>query len=195
MQVYVVRHTAVTISPGICYGITDVPLADTFASDAKRVISMLPSMPDQVFSSPLQRCISLASLISAKKVEVTNSLLEMNFGNWEGKNWDAIHPTDLNLWMQNYTDTPPPGGETLSEMAERVYLFMDSLRIKQLDSVILVTHAGVLRCIWAWLLKIPLTEIFRIKVDFGSVLHFQMAADEVNDKLLSFINPVVAEQK
>lgn len=54
MQITLVRHTAV--APGwkfICYGNTDVPLADTFDEEAPLVATQIDvSQYDRVLSSP-----------------------------------------------------------------------------------------------------------------------------------------------
>ena len=43
MEVYLIRHTQVGIESGICYGQTDVPLADSFPLECKRVQEKLPN--------------------------------------------------------------------------------------------------------------------------------------------------------
>ena len=62
MQITLVRHTAV--SPEwqvICYGNTDIPLADTFDEEAPRVAAQIdPSLYDRILSSPLTRALKLA---------------------------------------------------------------------------------------------------------------------------------------
>ena len=37
MEVLLIRHTAVEVAPGICYGQTDVPLKSTFEQEAEVV--------------------------------------------------------------------------------------------------------------------------------------------------------------
>jgi len=44
MEIYLIRHTAVQ-APGICYGHYDVPLADTFATEAAQLRTKLPPPP------------------------------------------------------------------------------------------------------------------------------------------------------
>ena len=54
MKIYIVRHTAVGVN-GVCYGQTDVPLKETFESEAEVVKQKLQDLQfDAVFSSPLR---------------------------------------------------------------------------------------------------------------------------------------------
>jgi alpha-ribazole phosphatase len=57
MDIFIVRHTKVAIDPNFCYGDTDVPLADTFPSEAAAVKERLTKwVPfDIIYSSPLTR--------------------------------------------------------------------------------------------------------------------------------------------
>src|SRR4029453_8566223 len=55
-------------------------------------------------------------------------------------------------WLQEYWDTlgpffaPPPGGESLADVAQRVYLFLNMLfRDRAGQRVLLVSHGGTLR--------------------------------------------------
>ncbi len=56
-------------------------------------------------------------------------------------------------WLQEYWDTfggffaIPPGGESLAQVAERVYLFLNMLfRDRGGKKILVVTHGGTLRC-------------------------------------------------
>ena len=63
-RVLLIRHTAVAVATGICYGQTDVPLADTFEQELASLRQRLPDLvaaTSQIFSSPAQRCVTLAN--------------------------------------------------------------------------------------------------------------------------------------
>ncbi|MCW8168906.1 phosphoglycerate kinase, partial [Verminephrobacter aporrectodeae subsp. tuberculatae] len=65
-RLWLVRHAAALVAPGICYGALDLP-ADATAtrSAAARLAAALPSQP-RVFHSPLQRCAQLALELQAR---------------------------------------------------------------------------------------------------------------------------------
>ena len=92
MQITVVRHTSVDVPKGICYGITDVPLASTFPDELIQVRHKLGSATfDFVYSSPLIRCTTLANeIIPHQPIRTDNRLTELNFGNWEMAEWNTL---------------------------------------------------------------------------------------------------------
>jgi len=93
MEVYIIRHTTVNVAQGTCYGQTDVPLADSFEQEAEDLIKKQPHDFNIVFSSPLQRCVQLASKFQGEVV-FDDRLKEMHFGEWESAQWNDI-PTDI----------------------------------------------------------------------------------------------------
>jgi len=176
MEVYVVRHTRVAVDKGLCYGQLEVPLAATFDEEFTALKSQLPPQIDAVFSSSSQRCLQLAAQFS-DNVQIENALLEMNFGDWEGQRWNELDPDALNDWMNDFVHVNAPNGENLVSLSARVSAFLASLRQQNHAQCLIVTHAGAIRCIWAYLLEIPLKNCFKIAVDFGEILHFNLAKE------------------
>lgn len=174
MEIYIIRHTPVLAGKNICYGQSDLPVAETFLQDVQQFKSKLPANFDRVFSSPLQRCVKLANALELDNVLLDNALMEMNFGDWENKNWDDLDQDDLNRWMADFVNVKTPGGESLIELYERVKFFLDNLRLQPHKKVLLISHAGVIRCIWAYLLAIPLQHIFKIPVNYMETFVFNL---------------------
>ena len=62
MVIYFMRHTAVDVPQGVCYGQTDVPLKPTFEMEATQTAAHLQGLSfDKVYTSPLTRCVRLAT--------------------------------------------------------------------------------------------------------------------------------------
>ncbi len=183
MEIYITRHTPVANEDNLCYGQSDIPLRESVTQDLAQLIEKLPKAIDVVFSSPLERCKLLTTALNHKNTIYSDALMEMNFGAWESKKWDAINQEELNHWMSDFVQVKPPEGENLIELFERVKLFLDKLRLEKHEKVLLVTHAGVMRCIWAYLLNIPLHNIFKIPVDFGQLLTIKMNEDPNFDSI------------
>ncbi|WP_316822659.1 alpha-ribazole phosphatase [Pedobacter gandavensis] len=186
MEVYVIRHTAVAVPKGLCYGQYDVALADTAQEDIAKVLTKLPGDFEQVYSSPSSRCSLLAEQLSTKPIAYRPDLMEMNFGDWENQQWDALDPGRLDDWMNDFVHKKAPSGESLEELSERVNTFISMLRTQEMNKVAIVTHAGVIRCIWANILEIPLHNIFKIPVNFGSGIIVQLGKDKAYDQIRSF---------
>jgi alpha-ribazole phosphatase len=183
MEVYIIRHTQVAIGKDTCYGQSDVPLTATFLQDTKQIKNQLPTDFDAVYCSPLKRCKDLAIALELNNIYFDNSLMEMNFGDWENKKWNDLNQEDLNNWMTDFVKVKTPNGENLIELFERVKLFLDNLRKQEHKKVLLITHAGVIRCVWTYLLQIPLTNIFKIPVDYGQKLIINLSTEHKLDSI------------
>jgi len=183
MEVYVIRHTAVNVPRSLCYGHTNVPLKDTFAQEVVAVKEKLPASFDAVFASPLERCRVLAEALELGAPQWENNLKELNFGAWENTHWDDIPPEQLNPWMADFVHGKPPQGESLQQVYDRVGEFLAQLRTQDHERVLVVTHAGPIRCFWTHILGNPLNTMFRIPVEFGEVLGIHLTPDSARDSI------------
>lgn len=173
MRIHLVRHPKPAVAAGICYGQTDLGLAESAAAAALRLRGVLPPN-GRVISSPLQRCRALAEALSTS-VETDQRLLEINFGDWEGLAWDAIPRHQLDAWAAAPFDHVPPGGESAAVMAARVIAFAADLvatAAKPADRAatewILVAHQGPLRVLLAHWLDLPRESWLKLHLDFAT---------------------------
>ncbi len=183
MEVYVIRHTKVAVGRDTCYGQTDVPLADTFFQDIEYYKKELPKDFDIVYCSPLKRCKQLAEALHFTNVVFENALMEMNFGDWENKKWNSINPDEFHQWMNDFVHTRTLNGESLMDLFDRLKLFIDNLRPQPYKKVLLITHAGVIRCLWAYLLDIPLHNIFKLAVGYNDIFIFNLTNNKTTDHI------------
>jgi alpha-ribazole phosphatase len=180
MDLHIIRHTRLAIDGGRCYGQSEVALADSFDAERTALAAQLQMPVEVVYSSPSQRCTQLAQHFG-DAVHCDERLQEYHFGDWEMMRWDDIDKATLDAWMRDFVNLNPPGGENLVQMYARVSAFLEHLRQLDHQRCLLVTHAGVIRCIWAYLLNIPLGEIFKLGVGYGDILHCKLAADPQQD--------------
>lgn len=149
MRLYLVRHAQPDIAPGICYGRTDLVVAPQ--EHARALSALLPALPRNapIFSSPLRRCRELAVQIATSfgscKVIHDERLAEMHFGDWEMRAWDDIPQAEVDAWANDLIAYRPGGGESVLQMAQRIWNFFEALRQQDLDSAIVVCHAGTIR--------------------------------------------------
>ncbi|MFA9440010.1 alpha-ribazole phosphatase family protein [Uliginosibacterium sp. sgz301328] len=146
---YLIRHAAPDVAPGVCYGRLDISVAEHPAVTAERLRPLLPA-DCTLITSPLSRCRRLAEALGTPEVDAR--LAEMDFGEWEGRLFDDIAREDIDAWAASPLDFRPPGGETAREMAERVIAALDDLRQRPEADVVVVTHGGPMRVMAAVLL-------------------------------------------
>lgn len=177
MEIYLVRHTETICEKGICYGQSDVEIAEPFDEIFGQIISKLPSEAS-IFSSPLKRCSILAKHIQKNTNAVSyhedERLKEMNFGDWELKNWNEIPPEELNPWMEDFVNIQVSNGESFVELHQRAGDFLSNEISKIKTPVIIVTHAGIIRSILCHQTSLPLKDAFNNKVDFGEVIRIEL---------------------
>jgi alpha-ribazole phosphatase len=173
MEIYLVRHTETICEKGVCYGQSDIGLAEPFEAVFKNIVSQLPQEAI-IFSSPLQRCVILAEYIQNNIKTISfkkeDRLMEMNFGDWEMKNWNDIPPEQLNPWMEDFVNIAASNGESFIELHERVGSFLAEIPKEINTPIIIVAHAGIIRSILCHQSFLPLKDAFNNKVNFGDVI-------------------------
>lgn len=163
MRLYLIRHSRPAVAEGVCYGQTDLALAEPVADLAQSLRTKLPAgLP--LYSSPLRRCRDLAIALHPTPT-FEPRLQEMNFGTWEMQTWDSIGRVALDGWATDPLHFQPPGGESPAQLMQRVSAFLSELRT---DSI-LVTHAGVLKAVSACALGLSAEEWVRLAFAFGSL--------------------------
>ena len=126
-MVYLIRHTTPAIEAGVCYGRSDLALADTAPREIAAVLEAIPDITI-VYSSPAQRCLRLAQAVTAAQGidhQTDPRLQEIDFGDWEGRRWDDIPVADIARWDAQLWDHTPGGGESLRDLWQRVAEFSD----------------------------------------------------------------------
>lgn len=148
MELWLIRHTAVDLPAGICYGQSDVPLRASFAREAAEVARRLDGVRfDEVWCSPLSRCVRLAEACGYPDARRDPRLMELDFGSWELRRFDEIRDPQLQRWYDDYLHTPATGGESFDDQRRRVAAFLTELsRRTGLRRVALFVHGGTILC-------------------------------------------------
>ncbi|MFA7268001.1 MAG: alpha-ribazole phosphatase family protein [Sterolibacterium sp.] len=167
MQLYLMRHPLPAVAPGLCYGRSDLALAGDAAVPAA---SLRPLLPEDapLFSSPLTRCRLLAEALHPAP-NFDARLMELDFGAWEMRAWDAIDRSAIDAWAADPLAFTPPGGESVAALRHRVAEFLDELMARNLACAALVTHAGVMKACAAELLGLAPSEWFAMRFEYGSI--------------------------
>ncbi|MFT3739280.1 MAG: alpha-ribazole phosphatase [Breznakibacter sp.] len=171
--IYLIRHTTPNVGKGICYGATDLPLAETFAAERNEIKSKLDGFePEMVFTSPLSRCTLLANgLFGYARTMADDRLKELDFGRWEMKRWDELDQEIFQKWADGFWDTAAPGGESFAMLYDRVVdAWQNAVIPDSHDRIAVVCHSGVIRSLLMALLDIPHSKIFNLELAYGAVL-------------------------
>lgn len=184
MEVYLIRHTKPDLPKGICYGQSDIDVAGSFQSEFDMIRHKAPENVHKIYSSPLKRCTRLAEKLGFDVI-LDHRLKEMNFGNWEMKPWGSIPQEELDPWMTDFVNVRVPNGESFQDLIDRVKAFLEALRAEELERVIIVSHAGIIRSILGYFLEMKPSNFFKIQIDFGGVSMVKVDKDIVN---VEFIN-------
>lgn len=169
MKLYLVRHTRVDVPSGICYGQTDVPLADSFETEMESIRSRLSGIQfGHIFCSPLSRCVKLGISLEYPLL-LDDRLKELNFGEWEGQTWDKIFESERGgKWFTDYLNEACPNGESYRDILQRVESFIADLP-KTDANILVITHAGVIRAFRVLLKNWPVKRAFDKPVAYGQV--------------------------
>ncbi|MDQ8020612.1 MAG: alpha-ribazole phosphatase family protein [Moraxellaceae bacterium] len=165
-----VRHPPTVPPVGVCYGRSDVALADDVNAHAER---LRPSLHPgtRILSSPLSRCRQLAEAIGPHACD--DRLMEIDFGDWELLRFDAIGRDALDTWAADPLHFRPPGGESVSDMSKRVIAALqDALHVGS-GPLLIVTHGGPLRASLGHLLTLSAGAWTQLPVPYATLIRLQ----------------------
>ena len=95
------------------------------------------------------------------------------------RKWDDINQEELNKWMTDFVNEKTPAGECFTDLHQRVKEFFDEIIIlhnSEKETVVIITHAGVIRSILCQVLDIPLRNAFKIPIDLGGITKISIDA-------------------
>jgi alpha-ribazole phosphatase/probable phosphoglycerate mutase len=129
-----------------------------------------------IVSSPLSRCHAFAAELAAQRglpLSTDARLMEVQFGEWEGKTADELKaqdPTIISRFRRDPIGERPAGAEALEDFAARVAAaWQDLVAHHQGKHVLVVCHAGVIRMVFAHVLGVPLPSTYRIDVPSAGI--------------------------
>ncbi len=145
-------------------GQLDTALSERGRWQAGRVAEALAGEGlEAVIASDLSRALDTARAIadSAKiEVEIDRGLRERSFGIFEGYTYAEIDerwPTDAARWRRHEPDFGPEEGETFRDFHERAVSAATRIAARHAGrSIAIVTHGGVLDCLYRAAANIPL---------------------------------------
>ena len=146
---WVWRHPRPDHVAGRCIGRTDVPVdrrkAKRLAHRIRRH-ARLHGLPHVIHTSPLRRCALVGQVLRAWgwRHLVDPALLEMDFGDWDGRPWSSVMRAQVDAWCDDFLHHAPGGGEALADVFRRVSAWVEQRRepASLHEPVLVVGHAG-----------------------------------------------------
>jgi alpha-ribazole phosphatase len=190
VDLVLIRHPAVAVEAGVCYGASDVALAGDAVQEAGALAHRLEALgaraPARIESSPLVRCSHVANALGATHGVVPGidaRLAEMDFGAWELQRWDAIGRDQIDAWAADFDHARPHGGESVAQFEARVRTWFEGANVAAArgtpvseNVAWVVTHAGVMRAMTACALGLPLSRCVRWPLEYGALVWLRREA-------------------
>lgn len=174
LRVLLIRHGEPEASAkGRCYGKLDVGLSERGREQMSRLSQRLePVELAAVYASPRSRAQESAEVLS-RTVTTELRFGEIDFGELEGRTYEDVqarYPAIYHRWMHQPTEVKFPGGESFSEMKERVLDGMRMLRrAHDRETIAVVSHGGVNRIVLAEALGVADADIFHMHQSHAAV--------------------------
>ncbi len=129
------------------------------------------------YVSPFCRAVETAELAlrgTGIPLVVVEELRELSLGTWEGCTVDEVRARDGDpyvAWVRAPHDCPPPGGEPLPVVSERVRAGLDRIAAAHPDGddVLVVAHGGVISVYACLLLGCTFNQLWQLRVDNASL--------------------------
>jgi probable phosphoglycerate mutase len=100
-------------------------------------------------------------------VEIDDRLIELDYGEWDGKPLSEMRTPRGTLWFADPTFAPP-GGESLVDVTERVARFCRE-RISVDDRIIAVSHVSPIKAAVTWALDVDERATLRMQLGLASI--------------------------
>jgi probable phosphoglycerate mutase len=151
-------------------GRTDVPLTPEGEKQARFLGQRLQRLgvnPLRVLSSPRQRAMETARLAGFEMPEVTHLLVELDYGEYEGRTSAEIRGerSDWDLFRHGV-----PGGETLAQAADRCARLLEDIQPEEGEGdVVVFAHGHILRILAVTYLGQAPPEARHLALDTASI--------------------------
>ncbi|MDQ2714760.1 MAG: histidine phosphatase family protein, partial [Chloroflexota bacterium] len=193
MKLLLVRHGATPNNLQERYtGQADVELSTLGEQQALAVGERLAHQTlDTIVASDLKRARDTAQAIAAHHalpVLEDPNLREIALGSWEGATFAEVAARDAALvsrWLADASDCAPPGGETATQVRERIVVALGSWQVRYpAGTVLWVTHGGFTGILLCHVLGMDLSRRRQFRGDNASITELDLG--ETLPRLLCF---------
>ena len=172
----IVRHGRTDANAsGLLQGRVDNPLDETGQHQADQIAAALSRSdhrPDRIIASPLRRARQTAEAtckLLGLDLTIDDRWAELDYGDWDGLPIAQVPADTWQQWRSDPTFTPP-GGESLTELNERVSTACDSITPEASEAHVAVfTHVSPIKAAVRWALGVDEELSWRMHVSQAQV--------------------------
>jgi ribonuclease H / adenosylcobalamin/alpha-ribazole phosphatase len=165
-------------------GRSDVPLTDLGVQQAVAAAKRLaPAGIAAIVTSPLLRAARTAEEVAAvtgAPLVTDDGFRETDFGAWEGLTFAEVRarwPDELTAWLADPA-VAPPGGESFTEVSERVTAALHRvLAGRGHRRILIVSHVTPIKTLVAAALLAPPAALYRMHLDVAALSEIDWYAD------------------
>jgi len=157
-------------------GQADLPLNAAGRIQALAWQQELTAVPLQrIFCSDLSRSFETACIIAEGQgcaVQPLARLREIHLGAWDGLSMEEVrrlYPSEFRKRGSDLVSYRTPGGECFADVAARVIPLFEEIVRGVTGNVLIVSHSGVNMILLSHILGLPLTNLFRMRQDYGGL--------------------------
>ncbi|MCM0649949.1 histidine phosphatase family protein [Clostridium swellfunianum] len=174
MNLYLVRHGQTDSNlKGRYLGAFEDELSQLGKAEIEKSKDIIKNLCfDKVFSSERKRALDSARILTDKEIICDSRLNERDFGIFENKTYKEIcinYPVESKAWEENWIDYKIPKGESVKEAYERAAAFMKMLEKENYEDCLVVSHGGVIRLIYCYILDGDLNNFWKFTSKNGSI--------------------------
>jgi len=140
---------------------------------------LLKYKPTALYSSKAPRATKSAEIISKVckvSAKTITGLQERNWGDYSGKSWSEITKLIEKMTPEETYTFVPPNGESWKSFTTRLKKAINQLIARHKgETMVVITHGGVIRALLPHLLDIPEEERFKYKPVNASITIFEHA--------------------
>jgi len=173
-------------------GQRDVALNATGINQAQAAAHALAGVAvGEVLASPLVRAVQTAEIIAGQySIEVARDprLTDFRVGKWEGMAYEEVAKSpEYQRFVADPLSEGIPGGEDMKQIRERAVAAVEQALedAPQGESVVIVTHAGIVRVLLTYYLGSHPANYHRLRVAPGSISVLSFADDRELPRVLA----------
>lgn len=177
MKIYLVRHGQTDSNLKKIYDNVklDEDINENGIKQAEELRDKIKNLKfDIIYSSQLKRAIHTANIINYNnnKIIIDKRLEERNTGNLAGK---PLEYTNREVYWDYYSNIKYGTEESVNHLFNRVNSFLNELKDKNYNTVLIVAHSGVSKAFYAYFNGIPKDGKFlNLGLKNGEIIEYEL---------------------